>query len=60
MDVVAVVTMVVMAMVMVARNAVMSAVGNVGLSSSLMSHVELFFYAAARVLVKSKTILRPS
>ena len=58
-DVVAAVTAVVMAPVMAARNAVMSAAGSVGLSLSLLSPVALFFFEAARVLVKSETILQP-
>ena len=58
-DVVAAVTAVVMAPVMAARNSVMSATGSVRLSSSLMSPVVLFFFAAARVFIESKTILQP-
>ena len=59
-DMVAAVMAVVMAPVMAARNYVMSAAGSVGLSSLLLSPVELFFFAAARVFVESETILQPS
>ena len=49
---------VVMAPVMAARNAVMSATGSFGLSLLLLSPVALLFFAAARVFVRSKTILQ--
>ena len=51
-------TEVVMALVIAASNAVMSAAERVGLLSLLLSSVALFFFAAARVFVESKTILQ--
>ena len=59
-DVVVAVTAVVMAPVMAARNVVMLSMGSVGLSSSLLSHMELFLFTATCVFVKSKTNLQPS